>query len=295
MLGVLVTGATGTAALVSAASGFCGVCGVRHAIPRTPAAEAEALALQGAIESSGRFDFDSVDEPDARYRMSAMTSGKMLGVLICSDGTVLRAFSGMLGGSPGNLGTWHCPGWAGPVAQLTLEDTEASRRFAAIVHHVKAAEACQEPERSEHRKTHRALSLALSDDLASSVELRNARGGRVRLPELLARQREDALRPSASLEQQQQARAHPGGIGDCAAPKLLMAAFERGLQPESMAEIWHEAPLRRKAEESLRRAPSRGGRRKHGSFHLACNERCSPIMGFLLCGLETGESRSSSA
>eukprot|EP00966_Prymnesium_polylepis_P159671 3690155-Prymnesium_polylepis.1 len=228
---------------VTAASGWCHTCGRAHTLPRTRAAEDAARALQAAVSAAGRFDFDSPTR-NPLFREDALTSGKMLGVLLCSDGTVLRAFSGMLGGRPGQLGTWHCPGWAGPVASLTLEDEEASQRFEAIVHHVKAAADSTDPdERTQHRSRHKALSLSLSADLAASVTLHNIRGEAVSLPTLMAKQRALAADPSASLEQQrQQARSHPGGIGDCAAPKLLAEAFARGLRPASIAEIWHEAP-----------------------------------------------------
>lgn len=266
-----------------AASGWCQTCGRRHTILRTPEAEAEALGLHRTLEMTGCFDFSSPSQND-RYRVDRLTSGKMLGVLTCSDGTVLRAFSGMLGGRPGTLGTWRCPGWVGPVARMTLEDDEASQRFARIVHHVQAAERCPEPERSEHRATHRALSLSLSADLAASVTLRNVRGASVCLPDLLAQQRELAVssRLSLTLDQQRQARVPPGGIGDCAAPKLLTAAFERGLHPTGLAEIWYEAPVRRDAVRRLRGRAAR----EHGSFYAACEERCEPIMGFMLCGLD---------
>ena len=45
----------------------------------------------------------------------------------------------------------------------------------------------------------------------------------------------------------------------------------------------HEPPSRRGSRGSGGSAPLR---REHGSLHPACQERCEPIMGFLLCGLE---------
>ena len=151
----------------------------------------------------------------------------MLGVLTCEGGTVLRAFSGMLGGS------WHCPGWVGPVASLTLEDAAASVRFARIVEHVQLAkEASDEPARTEHRRIHRALSAELTTDLAASVVLRNWRGDEVALPDLLERRQ----------QQLPTTRRPPWGVGDCAAPKLLHAAHALGLRPTGLAELWHAPP-----------------------------------------------------
>ena len=285
----------GSNARTTAAAGWCHSCGREHSIERTAAAEAAALALLTAVESAGRFDFDA-PAPNDRFRVDALTSGKMLGVLLCSDGTVLRAFSGMLGGAPGVLGTWECPGWVDSVATLTLEDAEPSRRFQEIVHHVKAAESSSsEPQRSEHRRMHRSLSRSLSHDLAASVTLQNARAEAITLPELLdlRDQPGPGEDPDEKQKRQQQQRRRPGGIGDCAAPKLLMAAHRLGLTPMAMAEIWFEAPGRREALAtsrmlggSSRLRAKRRAARPHGSFHPACSERCEPIMGFLLCGLD---------
>ena len=89
----------------------------------------------------------------------------------------------------------------------------------------------------------------------------------------------------------------PWGVGDCAAPKLLHAARELGLRPTGLAEVWHEAlslrPSRCAASDEMPRSAAAAAasglartRRKHGSFHAACAERCEPIMGFMLCGAE---------
>jgi tRNA pseudouridine32 synthase/23S rRNA pseudouridine746 synthase len=64
----------------------------------------------------------------------------------------------------------------------------------------------------------------------------------------------------------------PTGTGDCCAPKLLHFAATYGLRPLAMAEFWWGP-----ANSSQTYQP--------GSFHGACQERCQPIMGFLLSGL----------
>ena len=162
-----------TGALPTAAAGWCTHCRREHHLARTPDAERHALALLASIDAAGRFDFEELTGEE-RFQAEACTGGKMLGVLTCEGGAVLRAFSGMLGGS------WHCPGWVGPVATLTLEDAAASLRFARIVEHVQLAkEASDEPARVEHRRIHRALSAELTTDLAASVLLRNWRGDEV--------------------------------------------------------------------------------------------------------------------
>lgn len=267
-----------------AAAGFCARCDAMHRLWRTPEAEHHAHALLHAIDEHGRFDFV---EPtvNARFSLdnvyaSRTSGGKMLGVLLCSDGTILRAFSGMLGG------TWHCPGWAGPTATVTLEEAGPSARFQTIVDHVAAARDPKlgDVERARHRNMHRALSLELSAELASAVLLRSPRRRQgTRLSELLPP-------PSADGS----TKRLPGGVGECAAPKLLNAAYERGLHPTGLAEIWHEAPAARVRGDHddvwttrTRKNKKRDRRRRrHGSFHAACDERCAPILGHMLCDVD---------
>ena len=66
----------------------------------------------------------------------------------------------------------------------------------------------------------------------------------------------------------------PTGTGECCAPKLLQEAALRGVQPIGVAEIWCGPP-----------PPS--GRRLHGHFYAACREKCAPILGHLLCGMDS--------
>ena len=66
----------------------------------------------------------------------------------------------------------------------------------------------------------------------------------------------------------------PGGVGECCAPRLLDYAARNGLQPLGLAEFYW------------------GGERgtaglKHGEFYPACESRCGPLLGFMLCGLES--------
>jgi tRNA pseudouridine32 synthase/23S rRNA pseudouridine746 synthase len=59
--------------------------------------------------------------------------------------------------------------------------------------------------------------------ILATYELSNARGERRRVPQLFA-------------------IAPPGGAGDCAAPKLLQAAYASNLRPVALAEFWWGAP-----------------------------------------------------
>ena len=70
----------------------------------------------------------------------------------------------------------------------------------------------------------------------------------------------------------------PTGAGDCCAPKLLHYAATHGLTPLGLAEFWLGAPK------------SQG--RVDGHFYPACEEKCTPLLGFMLCGLPTAEASS---
>ncbi|MEM7772388.1 MAG: pseudouridine synthase, partial [Cyanobacteria bacterium P01_A01_bin.37] len=67
--------------------------------------------------------------------------------------------------------------------------------------------------------------------------------------------------------------AIPTGTGDCCAPKLLHYAATHQVSPVAMAEFWWGP------------SPPRSDK-VQGEFYGACAERCQPMMGFLLSGLD---------
>ena len=65
----------------------------------------------------------------------------------------------------------------------------------------------------------------------------------------------------------------PAGAGECAAPKLLNYAYTHCMQPLCMAEFWWgKSPM--------------ATIRRHGHFYPACHNKCKPILGFMLQGLD---------
>lgn len=100
----------------------------------------------------------------------------------------------------------------------------------------------------------RALSQKLQSDMHAVYRLTNFAGESLTLAAIQA------------LEQS----GLPTGTGDCCAPKLLHYAAQHGLHPLALAEFWWGPPL---------------GDRQSGQFYGACEERCQPILGFLLAGL----------
>lgn len=65
----------------------------------------------------------------------------------------------------------------------------------------------------------------------------------------------------------------PSGAGECCAPKLLHAAYQRGWYPESIAEYWYGKP-------------KEGEVRIHGAHYPACRGKCLPVLGWMLRGLD---------
>ncbi|NQY66199.1 MAG: pseudouridylate synthase [Flavobacteriales bacterium] len=61
----------------------------------------------------------------------------------------------------------------------------------------------------------------------------------------------------------------PSAAGECAAPKLLHYAFKHQLKPIAMAEFWWGNPKKNKE-------------REHKFFYPACENKCRPILEYML-------------
>lgn len=108
------------------------------------------------------------------------------------------------------------------------------------------------------KERRRADSEALQQWLFSNFTLLNARG---------------ESRSLSAIFADTPMKIAPSGAGECCAPKLLQAAYERGWQPVSMAEYWYGKP--------------KGGEvRLHGNHYPACRGKCLPVLGWMLRGLE---------
>ncbi|MEM1290294.1 MAG: pseudouridine synthase [Cyanobacteria bacterium P01_H01_bin.162] len=267
--------------------------------------------------------------------------GKMYGVLLVTTPTgelaVLKAFSGLLGGSSERAG------WVPPMpgrTQVSLSEKLTLRRLEALKTEILTLQHL--PQRTElealaqcyaerlqalsnyHRQRKQArdrqrqamtANATLSPEaaalaLAELVKQSQQEGGERRR---LKRDCEAELQPlraaiaqadgrirtlkqeRKALSQQLQAQMHaaysltnfagttrslnrlwptglPTGTGDCAAPKLLHYAASHQLKPLALAEFWWGA------DSSDKQA---------GQFYGPCRERCQPIMGFLLSGLDS--------
>lgn len=160
---------------------------------------------------------------DERYR-DIFAGGKMLGVLV-TDGGVLNAFSGLVGGFS------HLDGFVPPIFDLYAPDGYYRRREAEI----SAMPAGPAKSRA---------SADLQDWIFDQYKVLNARGECLSVREIFARR---GIVP-------------PGGTGDCAAPRLLQEAYRRGLKPLAMGEFWYGGYPLREVREHGRFYPSCTGK-----------------------------------
>ncbi len=240
-------------------SGFCHACGTEHSLP-SRAAVAYCRQLMEHLHKHATIDLTPTATPDPLLSTAPLfgeARGKMFGVLVCTrpeGGTVaLRAFSGQYNG------LWEVEGWVPP-----LFDTTAFRQT------------------NDHTEREiKSLGGELARHQPHSTSWLSIKSRRRRLSRQLMREIHDLYRltnfhgHTASLAD---AFAGKGGIatgtGDCCAPKLLGYAAAKRLTPVALAEFYWGRE-------------NRSGSRRHEYFYPPCEQKCEPILGFLLCGLAT--------
>jgi len=216
----------------------------------------------GELERHQRLDLDlPAEEANPVLSFDSLFSdggGCMLGVLECrkpsGERVVLKAFSSLKGGIR------TVEGW---VPHLLGEEFFLNRvqpeqqRIKALSSEMELQEA-----RSEVwirlREDRKRLSQQLMEEIHTTYRLVNFRG------------------QTSTLKEAFHADHGMGGkVGQCCAPKLLVHAARSGLHPTGIAEFhWG--------------GNEHAGDRQQGEFYPACREHCQPILGFLLCGLESG-------
>ena len=239
----------------SAISGYCHLCGKTHYLGQGNARD-YCLHLMKTLEKMGRIDLD-VPEQEAAPRLSldyihGEARGQMFGVLECLDAdgqpVILKAFSGQYNG------VWDVKGWAPPLLdteRFELLVSSADREIKALGLMIDGlAEGRERMELSRKRKV---VSQNLMKEIHSLYRIHNFRSE--------VRSLFDFFKAGI-----------PTGAGDCCAPKLLNTAAKQKLRPRGLAEIfWGRT--------------NRSGTRRQGEYYTACQEKCAPILGFMLCGI----------
>ncbi|WED25351.1 RluA family pseudouridine synthase [Vibrio sp. DW001] len=110
---------------------------------------------------------------------------------------------------------------------------------------------------AERKERHKTLSNALQHRLHKQYRFLDNRGHMRDLVDIFA--------PTSNP-------VPPAGAGECAGPKLLHFAYKHGFKPLALAEFWWGVPPKSEI-------------RQHKTFYPSCNNKCQPIMGHMLQGL----------
>ena len=171
-----------------------------------------------------------------------VSQGKMFGILITTDGRVLKAYSGQICGRS----DWE--GYVPPIYDYLQPQGYFKRHEAEIV----ALHDAGKPTRER--------SAALQRWLFSKFVLCSPNGER--------RSVRDVFGDWATANHSKQTQP-PGGTGECCAPKLLHYANSHNMFPLALTEFWYG------------KSP-KGEIRHHGMTYEPCQAKCQPILPFLL-------------
>jgi hypothetical protein len=242
-------------------SGYCAKCGREHYLFQGTA-YAYCLELIRTLEREKRIDFDvSPENCNPAFSTDYLFGnalGQMFGILVCNDKygqeVVLKAFSGQYNG------VWDIKGWI-----PTLFNAEEFDRISRDVDKEIKSLGKQidelpgdSPERSGLIRHRKELSQDLMKEIHALYRLKNFNG-------------DESSLFHAFIED----RGIPTGTGDCCGPKLLNYAAENSLTPAGIAEFYFGRT-------------NRSGTKRHKEFYVSCENKCRPILGFLLCGIDGG-------
>jgi hypothetical protein len=245
--------------LETKSGGYCRKCGREHWLgPGNTLAHCQQLMeLFTDCGTIDLFSGSSLGAPAlATDWLFGPARGKMFGILECvgPDGatTILRAFSGQYNGC------WLADGWVPPL--FAIDEFLALSQM--VEPQIKALgldiEVCKD--HSEKwlalRKARRLLSQQLMEDFRALYQLTNFRGETANLSDVFLGE-----------------TGIPTGTGDCCAPKLLNFAARHQLRPVGLTEFFWGRE-------------NHSGTRQHGTCTASCMEKCQPILGFMLCGLD---------
>lgn len=187
--------------------------------------------------------------------------GKMFGVLVVKNEDnelgYLAAFSGKLAGRNQHLK------FVPPVFDTLQEDsflTEGMIKLLEInrdIKHLESQNSADKHAIEMLKKLRKSNSIALQDKLFDQYHFVNKT--------LKIKSLRDIFKDYANQKP-------PSAAGECAAPKLFQYAFQHNMTPIAIAEFWWG--LSPKSEHW-----------QHEKFYPACQEKCAPILDFMLGGI----------
>lgn len=229
------------------ACGFCARCGTVHSLGGGNSRK-YARELMEKLERHRCID-DGTHPIFSTDILFSESRGHMFGVLECEDRTGNTVVLKAFSGQYN--GRWLADGWVPPI----IDVNEFNRLVDPVDREIKQLDRQiadhKDPELIRRRK---ALSQQLMKQLHSLYQLTNFCGEARAMTELFQ-------------------GGIPTGAGDCCAPKLLNYAVLNGLKPLGLSEFYWGRE-------------NRSETRQHKQFYPACAEKCQPILGFILCGLE---------
>ncbi|MCK5835118.1 MAG: hypothetical protein KAG98_05255 [Lentisphaeria bacterium] len=235
--------------------GYCKKCQEVHYLSEGKS-RLHAELLMEELNKHQRIDF-TANTPDPRFSTDYLwgeARGQMFGVLECEDAqgqtVILKAFSCQYNGE------WLVNGWVPPLIDLEKCDKFGPPRDAKIKALTTAINLMEksDPKRVELVRERKQMSRDFMQLLHSFYSLHNFAGEIGSLSE-------------ACYDR----RGIPAGSGDCCAPKLLGFAAQHGFRPISLSEFYVGKS-------------NKSNTRRHGVFYPACEAKCQPILGFMLCG-----------
>lgn len=238
--------------------GYCSFCDKEHHLPAGNSKN-YCLKLMQHLDRHKKLDFFSPTTSNPSYATSnlfGVARGKMFGVLEGIDESgntiILYGFSGQYNGC------WTIPGWVPPLFDDNLWQTTNFDTEKAIKEISRTMESMPvgTPEYADLSQKRKRMSQSLMIKIHSLYRLRNYRGKISTL---------DPFFPDN--------RGIPTGTGDCCGPKLLNHAQQNNIIPLSISEFYWGRT-------------NKSGTRQHGHFYPACLDKCRPLMGFMLCGLD---------
>lgn len=245
-----------------AASGFCASCNTVHSLGSGTALQSakDLIRLLDTNKNLGLFSEDTTkDSAFTTAPLWGEPRGKMFGVMDCIDSdkkaVTLYAFSGQYNGR------WKIDGWVPPlfdVERFYAISSHVEKEIKALGREINSSPA-QSKEWSALRKERRDLSRELMREIFDLYRVTNFKGQTRPLTEI--------FHGSDKI---------PTGTGDCCAPKLLNFAAQNGLTPTGICEFFYGRE-------------TKSGSHSHGQFSSSCTEKCEPILGFMLCGLDNCE------
>lgn len=200
-------------------------------------------------KSSVGYDFGIYDHGKSK--------GKMFGVLVVRnvDGKLgyLCTFSGKLSDEP------HHQRFVPSLFDISTNDFFINKGMTELTEMSNKLKLLSDPLEIERLKQERKTkSMVLQQQLFDHYHFYNQR-------------RE--LKSLCAIFEDYSHRKPPAGAGECATPKLLHYAFKHRMQPLAIAEFWWGKP-------------TKSGDRQHKQFYPPCNDKCRPILSYMLNGIE---------